>query len=316
MKIYLNRKPVTGPWGGGNKTLSKLCQRIKDDNHELVFDLEDNIDVIFCYDPRPDNFGIWYQHFINYKINNPKCKIIQRVGDVGSHSKPELNDLLSQIAKLNFTDYFIFPSLWAREQIGHEDSNYSIIHNAPLKIFYNNRKQNKDKLFGKKIRLVTHHWSDNHKKGFEIYEKLGNYLAQNNNKIGDITFEFTYIGRYSKDFKTEGIEIIEPVDAKKLSEILPTHDVYLTASEAEAGANHVLEAMAVGLPVIYSSKGGSIVEYCSRYGKCFNNFNELICILNDINSLASYKLELKNYNDVIDNTIDEYTRIIKRCRKP
>ena len=29
MKVLINRKPVSGPWGGGNKTVSKLSSALK-----------------------------------------------------------------------------------------------------------------------------------------------------------------------------------------------------------------------------------------------------------------------------------------------
>ena len=110
MKIYFNREPVSGPWGGGNKTLFSLTESLKE-NHEITFNLEEKIDVIFCFDPRPNKKRIWYQDFIDYKVKNPKTKIIQRVGDVGTHSKPELTSILKQIVKAGCTDFFIFPML-------------------------------------------------------------------------------------------------------------------------------------------------------------------------------------------------------------
>ena len=87
MKIYLNRQPVTGPWGGGNKTLTELCKQITDAGHELVYSLTHNdIDLIFCFDPRPNNRGEWYQNMLNYKARNG-TPIVQRVGDCGTHGR-------------------------------------------------------------------------------------------------------------------------------------------------------------------------------------------------------------------------------------
>ena len=54
MKIYLNRRPVSGPWGGGNKTVSMLSKSLTELGHKVVYQLEDNIDIIFCFDPRPN----------------------------------------------------------------------------------------------------------------------------------------------------------------------------------------------------------------------------------------------------------------------
>ena len=36
MKIYFNRKPVSGPWGGGNKLLASLMDVLSD---KATFDL-------------------------------------------------------------------------------------------------------------------------------------------------------------------------------------------------------------------------------------------------------------------------------------
>ena len=49
--------------------------------------------LIFCFDPRPNESGIWYQHFLNYRQAH-NAKIIQRVGDLGTHGKPELTELV------------------------------------------------------------------------------------------------------------------------------------------------------------------------------------------------------------------------------
>ena len=84
MKIYLNRKPVEGPWGGGNKTIIALIKMIKESNHEYTFDINDTYDVIYCHDPRPDERGISYQHLLQARqIKN--APIFQRVGDVFYH---------------------------------------------------------------------------------------------------------------------------------------------------------------------------------------------------------------------------------------
>ena len=108
MKIYINREPVTGPWGGGNKIICNLSDRLKDLGHEVVYRLfDEDIDVIYCQDPRPNQHGEWYQHFLNHRTLF-KSKIIQRVGDVGTHGKPELFDLVKKTS--NISDFLIFPS--------------------------------------------------------------------------------------------------------------------------------------------------------------------------------------------------------------
>jgi glycosyltransferase involved in cell wall biosynthesis len=311
MKIYFNRKPVTGPWGGGNKTLCALIAALQND-HEVIFELKENIDIIFCFDPRPNAESVWYQDFISYKIKNPNTKIVQRVGDVGTHSKPELTSLLKQIVQLDKTDFFIFPSIWARKMINHKDNNYEIIQNAPMADFFQGRKNKKNTIVPKEeVKIVTHHWSNNPKKGFEIYQLLGKYIKKN--KIAGKKIVFDYYGRYNDNYKSDGINLFPPIDVKSLIKKIPNYDLYLTASIEEAGANHVLEAMACGLPVLYSCLGGSIVEYCENYGIEYSDFNNLVsnlekAILNYENIFEKNKM----YKKTIDEAIKSYICILEK----
>tara|TARA_R110001583_G_scaffold16272_13_gene66727 strand:- start:9541 stop:10449 length:909 start_codon:yes stop_codon:yes gene_type:complete len=300
VKVFINRKPVSGPWGGGNKTVSALASALEP-HASVVFDLDhSDIDVIFCFDPRPCPQGVWYQHFLDYREKHG-CKIIQRVGDVGTHGKPDLFSLVSQ--STNLSDFIIFPSEWARNEINYRKDNYKVISNAPLDRFYLNR--DKRDVPAQKLNIVTHHWSTNTMKGFDIYEKLGEYCINRDD------IRFTYIGRYPSSAKTAGINLIDPKDIDFLSKEIPMHDIYLTASKLEAGANHVLEALAAGLPVIYREGGGSIDEYCKDYGERYSDFNSLVSAIEKVSSTyPDYKGRALNFSLTIEETIKKYLDII------
>ena len=296
MKVYVSKKPVAGPWGGGNKFVCKLIEKLKEVNTEVTFNLTKDVDVIFCFDPRPNKQGLWFLDYYNHK-KELGTKIIQRVGDIGTHSKPELNELVKQSTQIS--DFIIFPSVWSKDTIGYKKSNFKIIPNAPLSIFHQNKKKNHSNSKTKKI--VTHHWSTNKKKGFDHYKYLGDKIHS-----GDMKgFEFTYIGRYNTEFISKGIRLIEPMNETDLSKILPSFDIYLTASIEEAGANHVLEAMAAGLPVVYRNVGCSISEYCKNYGSGYTSKDEMV---NEIMS-ASNK-QYPKYTETIDDVIKEYVELI------
>lgn len=303
MRVYLNRKPRSGPWGGGIKTVNKLVEDLKKRGHDVVFNLQDDIDVIFCIDPRPNDIGEWYQNFMNYKAYSPKSKIIQRVGDLGTHSKPQLTNLVKQT--LNISDYFIFPSEWARDWIGFKGENCRVIHNAPMDIFHMHKNAKLETQETPK--LVTHHWSTNPKKGFHVYKQLDEHAQ----KTGE--FEFTYIGRLP-----EGIELtnyIPPQGAQLVARELKKHDVYVTASVEEAGANHVLEALAAGLPVVYHKDGGSINNYCHKYGEEYSSFEELLGNLRKvIANYKEYKERVLTYD--LDNVkiVNDYINIIEEVQ--
>ncbi len=298
MKVFLDRPPRSGPWGGGNRFSNALCQRLKKENIDVVFDLQEDLDLIFCMDPRPGPAGLWYQDYLNFKVakNTP---IMQRVGDAGTHGKPELTSLVKQ--STSYSDFVVFPSEWAKDYIEYEKENFAIIQNRSDSIFKKNRKNSP--VLSEKPSIVTHHWSTNPMKGFETYRFL-------DDNMGDL-FDFTYIGRLPEGFEFKNASYIPPISKEELCEELPKHDIYFTASKLEAGANHVLEAMVCGLPVVYTSEGGSIPEYCSGFGVEFTSKENAIPAI--INLLENYKEHVdavSGYDETIELSVEEYVRAI------
>ena len=300
MKIYLNRQPVQGPWGGGNKAVTKLAEFLTTLGHQVVFRLEENIDIIFCFDPRPNDFGEWYQNFLNYK-NLHRAKIIQRVGDVGTHNKPQLTELVKQAVQ--YSDHIIFPSEWAKEYINYSGTNCSIIYNGPLKVFHEHKKNEK---INETVNIITHHWSTNPKKGFKYYQLLDDHVSKNKD------INFTFIGRLPENFYFKSINYIDATgDNQYLAKKLSEQDIYLTASEEEAGANHVLEGLAAGIPIIYHNNGGSINNYCHKYGLEYSTFDELLLAIKEIKeNYNSYKEKAIEYTRTINDVIKQYVRIV------
>ena len=97
-----------------------------------------------------------------------------------------------------------------------------------------------------------------------------------------------------------------------MSKELCSHDIYITASIEEAGANHVLEAMASGLPVVYHEAGGSIVDYCKDYGLSFASFEELLAgIGNIVNNYRDFKQKVLSYEEDNTSVVEGYIETIK-----
>ena len=55
MKILINRRPVDGPWGGGNLLVKAFCSQMIKKGHTIIHKLEDDIDAIMLQDPRPES---------------------------------------------------------------------------------------------------------------------------------------------------------------------------------------------------------------------------------------------------------------------
>ncbi len=296
MKIFFNRKPVPGPWGGGSKVLSSLLKECLKRNYEITFDLNEKSDLIFCMDPRPNqehDFSMLYD-----KKKREGAKIIQRVGDLGTHGKPELLDLVKRSS--DYSDCVIFPSKWAKDHANIKNLNQLIVQNAPLKDFI---KSNNKLLDKNDIKFVTHHWSNNAMKGFDTYDFLNRFCISNSD------YSFTFIGRKPENCLIKNH--IEPQDTLELINTIPKHDIYITASKKEAGANHVLEAIALGLPVLYHEDGGSIVEYCQDCGIPYKDNEDLLRLIQDKNILEKIVKDKKAYVRSSEDMASEYIDIFE-----
>jgi glycosyltransferase involved in cell wall biosynthesis len=265
MNIYVNRRPVDGPWGGGSKMLKSIIDELRERGHAVFLDEEfhqmSRADVIFCVDPRPSS-TVSYEMLHAYRQRSG-AKIVQRVGDIGTHGKPDLRRLVDITTQVS--DHVVFISRWAKEQVGTRGDSH-VIANAASEIFFRQGDRNPRK-------IVTHHWSNNPMKGFDIYESLDGFCAE----TGE--YDFTFVGRCPSSVSLRNH--VQPLAEHDMSMFLADQGVYVTASQEEAGGCHALEAIAAGLPVLYHRSGGGIVEYCEGRGIEFSSLPDLISILRD-----------------------------------
>jgi len=296
--FYFNRLPVTGPWGGGNKTLAALVTRLTALGHIVTDRPRMDVSVIFCFDPRPSSSGMSHSQLIEYSRVLGGVPIIQRVGDVGTHGKPELTHLVRSTAQRS--NLVIFTSHWAKDLVGLK-GGCRIIPNGALPTFYQHRRD--DRPPAPRPRIVTHHWSNNPLKGIDLYERLYREIQSSN-----LEFEFTYIGRSSPTLLPC---TLLPMNEEELALELPRHDIYLSASQLEAGANHIVEAMACGLPVVYHRDGGSIPEYCGGRGVQFRDFEEMVSSLQRVavDHRANWE-QVQSYTRSMEDVVDQYLEVL------
>jgi glycosyltransferase involved in cell wall biosynthesis len=256
MIIGFAREPLPSgtAWGGGNVLHSHLSRQVALSGHAVTYTPSPKIDVIYITDPR--GADAWYDCAKKHNI-----PIVQRIGDVGTHGKDTLFHLLRTRASDIYAS--IYPSNWARDYIEDRDMVYRerrsyVIRNTAASEF-------KPKL----RKVVTHHWSDNQMKGADIYSKLQEDATS-------LNIKFTFIGRPCFEIKPP-TRLINPVEKDILAELLCDNDIYVTASRYEAGANHILEAIACGIPIYYHRDGGSIAEYCKIHnaGTSYMDYNDL-----------------------------------------
>ena len=294
MKILINRSPINGPWGGGNNFVSAFTNFLSENDHKVVHEFEPEIDILFVQDPRPDDSGISINEILQYKEKNPNAKIIQRINECDARKNTEHMDRLL-LSCSPYLDKTIFVSDWMKEYFvrkGWRCNNNFVVHNGVDKNIF---KPSGMISFSKKVSVVAHHWSNNLLKGFDAYEFL-DYLA------GKGVIDFTYIGRHRNSF--QNTKTIEPCHGEKLANSLSVHDVYISGSRFDPGPNHILEALAVGLPTYVHVNGGGAVEFAGGY-HTFKN----LCELEEVVLRAEHQ---KNKYIPLDwnESIEQYMRIL------
>ena len=285
MKVSIGSKIVVGPWGGGNLFAINLSNYLLNNGHEVVYDLTaKDIDLILLTDPRSrseSSSTFNHKDIKQYKkYINPDVVIVQRINECDERKNTKnINQFYLNASKI--ADHVIFVSTWLRDiylGIGMESEKTSVIlAGANTNIFNNSESSIWDKK--QKVKLVTHHWSSHHNKGFDIYKQLDLLIED---PVWKDRIEFTYIGNESPDYKLINTKMISPLAGLELASKIKEHHIYVTGSINEPSGNHHIEAAQCGLPILYRDSGG-IPEYCNGFGVNFdeNFIDKLAEIIND-----------------------------------
>lgn len=274
MLISINAKIIEGAWGGGNQFVKYLIQHLRKAGHEVIFSLKSpKIDLILMIHPNKypkiRDFGI--NEIKSYLYCHHNTVLVQRVNT--SDERKGSNDENEMILEANrWADYTVFISTYLRDFYVHKGFDPNRLHQVILngadeKIF--NPAGRADWKPEEKLKIVTHHWSNNYMKGFDIYERLD--LLLGTEPFCNL-FEFTVIGNIPKGLNFNHTRTIPPISGQELAQVLKINHIYLTASRNEPAGMHHIEGMRCGLPVLYLNSG-ALPEYCSPFGIEFNLIN-------------------------------------------
>tara|TARA_B100000212_G_C27314617_1_gene507336 strand:- start:21 stop:1094 length:1074 start_codon:yes stop_codon:yes gene_type:complete len=293
LKIAIGYDLKNNSWGGGNQFANSLTNAARIRGDEITFNLKDkDIDLILLTDPRSFNEGITFGPFeiLKYILFNNKTIVVHRINECDERKNTfHMNKLLKYA---NYcSDYTIFISSWLKNlDIYHKNIPSKVIHNgSDEKIF--SSKTNLPWNKKEPLKIVTHHWSPNKMKGFDVYSKLDQLIK--NTDLGN-KIEFTYIGNLPKGFTFKKAKHLAPLSGKALGMELSKNHVYLSASQNEPAGMHHIEGALSGLPIIYR-KSGALPEYCRDFGISFDNLDFTSAIHRMILEYDKYKLNLKSY---------------------
>ena len=270
MKIYINRRPYDGPWGGGNNFVKAMYEYLPQMGFDIILDPFKVIpDIIFLQSPRPDDickFSI--NDAIKLKSINPKTKIIIRVNECDARKgTADVDSLWIECSR--YIDKTAFVSEWMKNYFlkkgWHCKENFVLYNGVDLDHF-----KKREKINNGKINIVTHHWSNNRMKGFDIYEFIDEFVKINSN------YTFTYIGRDLGTFKNS--KIIDPLFGEALGIELSKYDIYISGSLFDPGPNHIIESVSCEMPTYAIENGGGAVEFVGK-DNVYKDKNELEKIL-------------------------------------
>jgi len=296
MKFSIGTNIKEGPWGGGNLFAINLKNHLESNGHTIINHLlDDDIDIILITEPRRTSESSAFTHievkrYLTYV--NSKTIVFHRINECDERKGTNfVNKYLIQANKI--ADYTIFVSTWLKnlyeDQEITKNNNKVILAGADSQIF------NRDELIQwnpkNKLKIVTHHWGANWKKGFDIYSKLDNLLDSEewSNK-----FEFTYIGNLPKNFAFRNVKVVAPLSGNELASEIKKNNVYITGSLNEPSGNHHIEGAQCGLPLMYVDSGG-VTEYCKDFGLSITVDNLEVKILEIINEYDEYFNKMVDY---------------------
>ena len=230
------------------------------------------------WDPRANVLFIngWQTHPWHvkvWKLMRSDRRVVHRVdGWGGFHNRIDQTRTDSwQKSVMKTADLVIFQSDWARQVSPPYAKNHTVIHNpVDLEMFSpDGPKAELPEWSGPRVAVVS--WSTNPNKGAATIARL----CRNHPKV-----QFILCGRFEIIVLPEhnNVHWAGVLSTQELAAHLRACDALVTFSQFEACPNHVLEAMACGLPVLYLDSGATreLVGECG-FPVTEDSFSDFLC---------------------------------------
>jgi len=269
--VAINMRPTSGPWGGSSTFVSQLRAFLEARGWRVIYRLTPEVDAIVIIDPRDDlqlkAFGM--REIIAHKQRYPQVRVVHRVNECDQRKGSNFMDALLAEANAH-ADFTIFIAEWLREYHAARWFDtarpHDVIYNGADAGIFHPIGQRPWKP-GEPLRVVTHHWSDNPLKGFDIYEEVDRLIT-----VGKLAgFELHVIGRWPASIAWKSARTFPPSAGHALAAQLRACHLYLTATRWEPCGMHHVEGAQCGLPLLYHEDGGGVVEAGQRYGIGFRD---------------------------------------------
>jgi hypothetical protein len=263
--VAFNMIPRRGPYGGGNQWLNQLSTCLRRCGYAVQYHLDGRVDCVAgTHAGLSGALAFSYEDVLRAKARNPRLRCIQRINDNDVRKGTGAMDLA--LAQANHAaDHTVFVSEWLRDYhasrwFDSAEPHSVILNGADPAVFHPIGAVPWKP--GATLRLVTHHWSDNMSKGFELYAKIDEAIASGALPVT----ELWVIGRWPGQIHWKRAKTFPPCAGPALASHLRQCHVYVTGSKHEPGAMHPVEGLQCGLPLLYDRETGGTVELGRKYG--------------------------------------------------
>lgn len=275
MKVFVNRKPVVGPWGGGAHFINAFFALAPTMGVEIVDNVK-SADIALLVGMDRGDTGVCIYDFV--ASGGPKIVVRVNENDARKGTRGVDDFIEMSIRRSHGT---VFVSNWIKEYFrprfvdsGKFESSSVVVNGVDRSVFF---PQQPILLYDcLRMRIIAHHWSDNRRKGGDVYEFIDRYCNDHSE------YEFHYIGRPCGVFKGKNTIVTPPCAGKDLGKALSwskqSHNIYISASRFDPGPNHILEPLACGLETWVHADGGGAVEFAGS-DHMFKTEDDLIAIL-------------------------------------
>lgn len=263
--VAVNVRPFSGPYGGANQWAAQLTVALRRCGYRVVHKLHSDVDLVMgTHLGLSGRLAFSWEEVAAAKARNRRLRVVQRINDNDVRKGTrEMGEVLS--AANRTADHTVFVSSWLRDHHAgawfDRARPHSVIEpGADPAVFHpvGNRAWQP----GQPFRFVTHHWSDNMSKGFDVYAAMDAAIAGRNAK----DFELWIIGRWPSSIKWRAARTFPACSGRALAELLRQCHAYVSASRFEPGAMHPVEGIQCGLPLLYHADSGGTVGLGERFG--------------------------------------------------
>ena len=263
--IAVNVRPQSGPYGGANQWAQQICASLRRSGYRVVHTLRPGVDLVMGTHlglSGAPAFG--WDEVAQAKKHNPRLRVIQRIND--NDARKGTRQMADILAEANRTaDHTVFVSSWLRDH--HATSwfdrarPHSVIDpGADPAVFH--PIGHRPWRAGETFRIVTHHWSDNPAKGFDVYAAIDEAIAEGRLPGAELWI----IGRWPSSLRWRSARTFPPATGRTLADLLRQCHLYVSASRFEPGAMHPVEGIQCGLPLLYHRETGGTVALGERFG--------------------------------------------------